>query len=491
MPHTLGGRHQLSGGVMPKNILIFADGTGQVGGVRPDQQLSNIYKMFRATRGGPDSPIDPRDQMAFYDPGIGTTNTSGSVSLGLWERIRSIASQAVGLEFSRNVIDCYEAILKRYEPGDRIYLFGFSRGAYTVRALANVLNLCGVPTLDGHGKPLPRTGRRLRAIADEAVRRVYEHGAGHPRKRFQDQREELARRFRRKYGAGQGEDRADVFPEFVGVFDSVAALGMPISTRVMIVAGGLLALCGLGWAIGRWAHVWDPWQAGLGLALAGGVLMVWMFAVATVRWAPKGLSTGGQFHFAFWRGENYDRFLDARIPIVRHALAIDETRKHFGRVEWGGKANNDLLTGERLRLHQRWFAGNHSDIGGSYPEDESRLSDIALGWMLTEATIGPNPIIVDQSKLNRYPDPLGAQHSEVFAAQQGPWWRRLLPWPMLHRTIHPEADLDLSVIARFEASSVLDCDAATPYRPESLRDHRDTKQFYRDDAVCSKGDDNV
>lgn len=476
---------------MAKNILIFADGTGQVGGVRPDQQLSNVYKLFRATRGGPDSPIDPRTQVAFYDPGIGTTSVSGSVVLGLWERIRSIASQAVGLGFSRNVIDCYEAILKRYEPGDRIYLFGFSRGAYTVRALANVLNLCGVPTLDGNGNPLPRTGRRLRAIADEAVRRVYEHGAGHPRRKFQDQREELARRFRRKYGAGQGEDRADVFPEFVGVFDSVAALGMPISTRVLIVVGSLLALGGLGWLIAQWVHVDQmpaAWQMGIGLALSGGFFMVCLFAIATVRWAPKGLMKGGPFHFAFWRGEHYDRFLDSRIPIVRHALAIDETRKHFGRVEWGGKANNDLMTGDRPRLHQRWFAGNHSDIGGSYPEDESRLSDISLGWILGEATSGPNPIIVDLNKLNRYPDPFGAQHSEVFAAKQGPWWRRLLPWPVQHRTVHPEADLDPSVIERFKASSVLDCDVSLPYRPESLRNHRDTKQFYLVDPMCPQVD---
>ena len=37
---------------MPKNIVIFADGTGQAGGVRPDQRLSNIYKLFRASRTG-------------------------------------------------------------------------------------------------------------------------------------------------------------------------------------------------------------------------------------------------------------------------------------------------------------------------------------------------------------------------------------------------------------------------------------------------------
>jgi len=48
---------------MPKNILIFSDGTGQAGGLRPDQRLSNIYKLYRATRIGPDSAIDPAKQI--------------------------------------------------------------------------------------------------------------------------------------------------------------------------------------------------------------------------------------------------------------------------------------------------------------------------------------------------------------------------------------------------------------------------------------------
>jgi len=57
---------------MAKNILVFSDGTGQVGGQRPDQRLSNVYKLFRATRVGPDNAIDPSKQIAFYDAGLGT-----------------------------------------------------------------------------------------------------------------------------------------------------------------------------------------------------------------------------------------------------------------------------------------------------------------------------------------------------------------------------------------------------------------------------------
>jgi hypothetical protein len=53
-----------------KNILIFADGTGNEGGLLPDESRTNVYKLFCATRTGPDSPIDPAKQIAFYIPGV-------------------------------------------------------------------------------------------------------------------------------------------------------------------------------------------------------------------------------------------------------------------------------------------------------------------------------------------------------------------------------------------------------------------------------------
>lgn len=468
---------------MPKNILIFADGTGQIGGVRPDQQLSNIYKLFRASRVGPDSPIDPAEQVAYYDPGLGTSNAAGNVSLGLWERLKSWAGLAVGLGFSTNVIDCYEAILKRYEPGDRIYLFGFSRGGYTVRALANVLNLCGVPTTDGHGGPLPRTGRALRAIATQAVVNVYEHGAGYPRKRFELQREAIARRFRLKYGCGNDSARGDVYPEFIGVFDAVAALGLPMPARLALMGIGALALAAVGIALGALARHWfngTPWLVAASVFIAVLSLAVFAYARITFRWASKDVRCGIRpWHFALWRSKNYDRFLDPRIPVVRHALAIDETRKAFGRVEWGNsKLNADKQGDKRGSFRQRWFAGNHSDIGGSYPEEESRLSVISLRWMIDEATAGPHPILLDMSKLQLHPDPLGPQHCEVFARQQGPWWMRGFKWSSAPRSIHDEAELDPSVLERFKASQVLVRDRKAAYRPEALLRYQKVAHYY-------------
>jgi uncharacterized protein (DUF2235 family) len=55
---------------MPKNIVVYSDGTGQDGGVRPEQRVSNVYKMYRASRVHPDNAIDPVQQVCFYDPGL-------------------------------------------------------------------------------------------------------------------------------------------------------------------------------------------------------------------------------------------------------------------------------------------------------------------------------------------------------------------------------------------------------------------------------------
>lgn len=473
---------------MAKNILIFADGTGQAGGLRPDQRLSNVYKLYRATRTGPESQINPADQVAFYDPGLGTITTAGMVRLRGWETLKAVAGLAVGLGFNRNVIDCYEAILQRYEPGDRIFLFGFSRGGYTARAVANVLNLCGVPTLDGKGGPVPKTGRALRKIAKEAVVKVYGHGAGKPRDSYEAEREAIAHRFRLKYGAGTHPSHADVVPAFIGVFDSVAALGMthPERAKVLVGLGAALGLAtwGLG-ALGERFLGWPMWSV-IGwtwgaLAVAAGL----GYGVATFRWAPRAVRSHWWrwFHFALWSGKNYDRYLDPRVPCARHALAIDERRTKFHRVGWGSSKDPNLAdpaTG-RSRFEQWWFAGNHSDIGGSYLEEESRLSDISLDWMIEQATQLPDPMLLDKEKLWRFPSALGPQHCEYFAMRDAhPLWAKLrMVWSTSPRPIPTDGRLHPTVFTRLQAKAVQQCDQMKPYRPESLRNHEACREFYK------------
>jgi uncharacterized protein (DUF2235 family) len=217
---------------MPKNIAIFSDGTGQAGGLRPDQNLSNVYKLYRAARVGPDNAIDPARQIAFYDAGLGTENDEGEIPFRTVQWFRRLWSAATGSGLSRNIADCYEAVVKHYEEGDRVFLFGFSRGAFTVRCVGGVMSLCGVPTAAADGSPLPRHGKALRRIVDEAVSDVYEHGNGKkdPDGIYKAQRMEKAKRFRATYRCkehhiGPQRPQGYTVPHFIGVFDTVAAVG--------------------------------------------------------------------------------------------------------------------------------------------------------------------------------------------------------------------------------------------------------------------------
>lgn len=119
---------------MPKNVVVFADGTGQAGGVRPDQRLSNVYKLYRASRSGPDSSVDPSAQIAFYDAGLGTDDDSAGAPTQFFRWLRKLLASVTGRGITRNIADCYEFVLNNYDSGDRIMLFGFSRGAYSPRA---------------------------------------------------------------------------------------------------------------------------------------------------------------------------------------------------------------------------------------------------------------------------------------------------------------------------------------------------------------------
>jgi hypothetical protein len=157
-------------------------------------------------------PTETR-QTCFYDPGLGWER--GRTKRGSWRWVYDTLSQATGLGISQNIKDCYEALICSYAPGDRIFLFGFSRGAYTVRSLGGVLKLCGIPQ-KGRSGLSPKTDKTTRkALVEEAVETIYKHDG------TKEQREDLGLKFRKAYGGELSP------PYFVGVWDTVRALGFP------------------------------------------------------------------------------------------------------------------------------------------------------------------------------------------------------------------------------------------------------------------------
>jgi hypothetical protein len=297
-------------------------------------------------------------------------------------------------------------------------------------------------------------------------------GKASPRQReLLDQRDALTVRFHARYGSGAGAE-TNAYPYFVGVFDTVASLSNPVALAGLLAAAPILTalVSGPAWLILRFfgfAVAW--WMLFLGLTAAVGVIGLLAHTLMRIRVA-FGLEKHPWYrtlHLTEPRMKFYDPTLNPNIKFARHAISIDEARPSFQRVPWGGSGNKETS------FAQLWFAGCHSDVGGSYPENESRLSDISLQWMLHAAS-GAG-LKQDASVLRLYPDSAGPQHDEVkgsifrFAGSQ-------------LRHIGNDYPLHPSVIERFAAAEVLNYDTMMPYRPENLRDHDAVKKYYGDPA---------
>lgn len=116
---------------MPKNVVICYDGTGNEYGVNN----TNVVKTFQAIlRNG-------KDQVAFYDPGVGTFSFLGEA---VGRRLGKIMGRAFGYGLVQNLEDGYEYLMNHWEEGDRLFIFGFSRGAFQARALAGMLHRFGL-----------------------------------------------------------------------------------------------------------------------------------------------------------------------------------------------------------------------------------------------------------------------------------------------------------------------------------------------------------
>ncbi len=169
---------------MAKNIVVCCDGTGNEFG----EQKSNVVKLYKTL-------VCNANQIAYYHPGIGTMGARNALTrLGKgWTRVLGLA---FGYGISDNIADAYQFLMKRFEPGDRVYVFGFSRGAYTARALCGMLHIVGLLTEDNE------------ALIPYAIRMIK----------------------RKKIDFGVAADFKKTFsreckPHFVGVWDTVSSLG--------------------------------------------------------------------------------------------------------------------------------------------------------------------------------------------------------------------------------------------------------------------------
>jgi uncharacterized protein (DUF2235 family) len=189
-----------------KNIVICSDGTGNSS---VKGRGTNVFKLFEAIDlNGHRTKPTLTPQVAFYDDGVGTEN---------FKPLKVFAG-ATGYGLSRNVKQLYKELVRIYDPGDRIFLFGFSRGAFTTRTLAGLITTCGI--LDA---------RKLTTAAklEKMVRKAYKIY----RRRY---RTELAKLFLGEPDLANTKKfcskhclPGEVKIAFLGVWDTVDAVGLP------------------------------------------------------------------------------------------------------------------------------------------------------------------------------------------------------------------------------------------------------------------------
>jgi len=303
---------------MPKNIVILVDGTGK----ELEHDASNVLRLARVL------VYAPGQQLFHYDPGVGTQGAPSSDLMSRQELVK-----VLGLAMGHGVYDkigvAYRYLMEHHEPGDRLFLFGFSRGAYIVRALAGLIGKVGI--LEKSRSNLVPYAIKLYADPTNL---------------------KLAHEF--------AETFCDRHPDirFLGLFDTVKSV-------FRIEAGGR--------------------------EISSVVL-------------PR-------------------TFSNPAVRIVRHALAIDERRRFFRTHRWaeGGEV------APSTDVKQVWFAGDHSDVGGGYPEVASGLSKLTLAWMLREAKACGLIVDADREAMmlgfkgaersRATPDPMAPLHDSL-----GGWW---------------------------------------------------------------------
>jgi uncharacterized protein (DUF2235 family) len=185
---------------MSKNIVICCDGTANEFATH----RTNVVKLFFTLARGSSA------QIAYYHPGIGTMEPPGTLTSAARAFTR-VLGMMFGYGLAADVRDAYAFLMNNYEDGDRVFMFGFSRGAYTVRAVASLLYMYGLIPRgnDGH---VPYAIRMLTAIHD--VDRQGGDRTSQVQTYF-----DLARDFKATFSTRTCK------PRFVGVWDTVSSIG--------------------------------------------------------------------------------------------------------------------------------------------------------------------------------------------------------------------------------------------------------------------------
>lgn len=288
---------------MGRKIILLSDGTGNSSA---KVWRTNVWRIFESL------DLSGSDQIAAYDDGVGTSSFKPAAVLG----------GAFGFGLKRNVIDLYKFACRNHRSDDdEIYGFGFSRGAFTMRIVIGLIMEQGIIRAKSEAE---LDSKAIAAYRDFRRRNFHT---------FWKFPEAIAR-WLRDLVVGTNYSKGDNFHgtkiRFLGLWDTVAAYGMPVEEMTRGISQWLLPLL-----------------------------------------LPS-------------------CDLNKRVMRACHALSIDDERTTFHPTLWDESDEEPLkprADGKRYlvdeRISQVWFAGVHSNVGGGYPDDS--LAQIPLIWIMSEA----------------------------------------------------------------------------------------------------------
>jgi len=376
---------------MPRRLVVCLDGTWNRPGQKDEGVTTetNVLKLSRALS-------RPADQTVEYIKGVGTDPAEkipgGAFGWGLFDQIK----------------DGYRFLRENFQPGDAIYIFGFSRGAYSARSLSGMVLRCGIIKRDANpqfpdlGSDLLTTQQdgNLRMDVVDRVFALYKR-AYDPKNRPQ------VERFKQQYCNDTGV-------RLVGVWDTVGSLGIPDNV----------------------VPVLNQLDKALDKKLYGFL----------------------------------DTDLSPRVEAAYHAVAIDEHRKPFLPTLWTDPKDKPARVNVAgSNVEQTWFVGAHSNVGGGYAD--TGLSDIALKWMIDRAVknglkldaaalaaVRPAPLAKRRDSLGEFVD-LG---KNWFSS----WIDRIATrFITVNRPIGDGSCIHDSVNGRLAAAAVAEPDSDSPYQP--------------------------
>ena len=290
-----------------KKIVILCDGTwNRIDSATP----TNVVRLGQLLRSSDPVGIP---QIPIYVQGVGTAQGVGKLSSSMERYLGGI----LGHGLYRNLIDAYIKLIFMYEPGDEIYIFGFSRGAFTARSLTGFIRATGIVPR-GSLDMLPKAIKRYQDKSQGSKT----HPSSEESHQFRLQTSPFVATSEKEVAWREGKQEGDLTllkVSYLGVWDSVGALGVPRH----LVAASLL----------------------------------------------------NRNKYAF-----HDASLSSMVKSARHSVALDERRRSFEPTRWDNVVELNAEHGDdSLPYQELYFVGDHGSVGGG--GEIVSLSSIALGWI--------------------------------------------------------------------------------------------------------------